>query len=398
MEIGTTELDAAFESDGAIEKYSPEPTFTDAFKASAKNFMSVSLSTSSANYFKEELEKTKSEWLKANPKDETLYNRISGVDKNIIEKLDSLYEMGNLEAIRNWNTSTESSMINVGGIGIGHDYIKFRETQSSKGLTNTSNIISNANENAKRDYYESASIMEESDHWFAETLGTMWGALHDPITLATLPIGTWKAGGTVLTNAGRAAVEEMKIEAMAQSVIVPTVTSFKNELEIKTTIAEEAANAVMAIGTAGLVRGVGSAAFDLTEMGVKALKAKDPELGAEYEMLAKSQATEDLSSHIENLHRAEFDEYGVDEIKNPNEFGESLNKADPIPEFADEEIQTAKNAIESRAQEQKIDPMDFEVEVGVDEAGEKVMKSYRSMFEESDIEEQAINKARECFL
>jgi hypothetical protein len=344
MEFGTTELDSAFNDGEKIEGYDPEPGYYDTFKASVQNFTSVSLSSSKANYYKDERDVQKKAWVDANPKDEALYNRITAVDQSLIEKLDSMYESGDIEQIRNWHTSTDSSMVNISGIGIGTDYLKFRELQSSLGLTNTNDIVSNAQTKSKDDYYQSAEVLEKSDHWTAEALGSMWGALHDPVTIATLPLGTWKSGGTVLTNAGRATLEEMKIEAMAQSVIAPTVASYKQELEIKTTLAGEATNAAIAIGSAGLLRGAGSAAFDLTAKGMKALKVKDPELAADYEQMVKTQATEDTAEHINNLHKAEFDEAGVEEIATPNAKGEELNKAAPLVEDSPELVMKAQEA------------------------------------------------------
>ncbi len=363
MEFGTTELDAAFNDGDKIETYEPEPSYYEAFKASVQNFTAVSLSSSEANYFKDERDIQKTDWVKANPKDEALYDRITSTDKTIIEQLDSLYDSGDYEQIKNWHTSTQSSMVNISGIGIGTDYLKFRELQSSLGLTNTNDIINNAKLKSQDDYYKSAEVLEKSDHWTAEALGTMWGALHDPLTLATLPLGTWKSGGTVMTNAGKAALEEMKIEAMAQSVIAPTVASYKQELEIKTTLANEATNAAVAIGTAGLLRGAGSAAFDLTAKGMKSLKVKDPELGADYERMVNSQATEDVAEHIDNLHKAEFDEMGVDEIKNPNAKGEELNKAAPLIEDNPEIVMKAQSEAELKAEADELFGVDEVLQV-----------------------------------
>jgi len=394
MEFGTTELDASFDNDGAIESYEPEPGYYDTFKASVQNFTSVSLSSSEANYFKDERDTQKEQWIKSNSKDAPLYERIAGIDKNIIEKLDALYEDGEYDQIKKWHSSTNSSMVNIGGIGVGEDYLRFRDLQSEMGLTNTSDIINNAKTKAQEDYYKSAEVLKKSDHWSAELLGTMWGAMHDPVTLLTLPVGTWKTGGTVLANASKAALEEMKIEAMAQTVIAPTVAGHKQELGIKTSIAQESLNAVVAIGSAGLIRGTGSAVFDLTSDGIKALKLKDPDLGSEYEQMVKSQATEDVSEHIQNMHRTEFDEYGVDVIDNPNEAGKKINESPPLYEIEPDIIDTAKVT----TSEKKIDPMDYEVLVGINEAGEKEMKSYRQMSEEIDLEAQYIQKAKECFL
>jgi len=168
----------------------------------------------------------------------------------------------------------------------------------------------------------------------------MYGALLDVKTLQTLPLGTWKAGGTVLSNAGRAVAEEMGIEALAQISIAPEVYSFKKELGLKTSVATEAYNAAMAIGTAGLVRGTGSAIFDLSSKGIKALKAKDPSLADDYISLEKTQPTQDMKTHIDNMQKVEFSGEEIAEIKAPNEKGVELNEAKVVSEIDEDWIAT----------------------------------------------------------
>ncbi len=230
-----------------------------------------------------------------------------------------------------------------------------------------------------------------------ELLGTAEGALTDIKTLQTLPLGTIKIGGTVAANAGRAILEEMGIELLAQTSIAPEIYSFKKELGIKTSIIQEATTAVTSIVGAGLFRGVGSAAFDLTTKGITKLKLKDPDLGLDYERLASTQATEDLASHVENLQKTEFGDEVV-EIKNPNAKGEELNKAAPIPEHDPKIVKQAQEVQTPKAEEKLEALPDLKVHSGVDEAGEPVYKSYRELIDELDAEETILKGIEKCLV
>ena len=215
----------------------------------------------------------------------------------------------------------------------------------------------------------------------------MFCALHDIKTLQTLPLGTWKAGGTIAANAGRAIAEEMGIEALAQVGIAPEVYSFKKEIGLKTSIATEAYNAAMAIGTAGLVRGAGSAAFDLSAKGVKALKAKDPELANDYVELAKTQPTENLKTHLDNMNKVEFSGEPLTEIKTPNEKGVELNQAKGFSEVDEFEIKPPKELAD-----------DMRIVVDKDIDGEVTTRSYKEINQELDENDIMFKKISDCLL
>jgi len=388
MLFNSTELNDA----NPIEEYTHEPTRWETVVASMDNFTAVNLSTSEMNDYKDQVEVTKAEWIKENPNNEKLYNRILGVDKKILEQLDTLYESGDYEAIENWNTSSNTGMVNIGGMGIGKDYLKFRDTQNTLGLTNVNELRQTANDTALNDYKKSKEVLDASEFWGMEMIGTMAGALQDPVTLATLPMGSFKSGGTILSNAGKAFLEEAKIEAMAQTVIAPKAYGFKTELGIKTSIATEATNAVTAIVGAGAMRGLFSSTFDLTEAGIKALKMKDPELGADYEQLVKSQVTDDVKTHIDNMQRVEFGD-DIIEIKNPNAKGQEINNADYLSETSSETTIKAREA-----QPLKVEGAEMKIHSGVDETGEPIYKSYKELNDEVDIEAAYIQKAKDCAL
>jgi len=327
MIYNTAELDSMPE----VDSHTKESTWIDTFKASTKNFTSVSLSSSRDDYYKSEMKTNSAEWSKSDPNNKELYERVSNYAYKDMEQLEALYDEGNIDAI---NTYRQVNPLNA-DVFLSEDFLRYKELSGQQGLKPISVIREDINTRAVKDFEESAKVIENSDSLSAELAGTMYGALHDVKTLQTLPLGTWKAGGTVAANAGRAIAEEMGIEALAQMSIAPEVYSFKKELGLKTSVATEAYNAAMAIGTAGLVRGAGSAVFDLSVKGIAKLKLKDPSLGQDYEVMAKTQPTQDMKTHIDNMQKVEFSGEPLVEIKTPNEKGVELNNAKPISEVDD---------------------------------------------------------------
>ena len=379
MIYNTAELDTM----PSVDSYTKEPTWVDTFKAATKNFTSVSLSSSRDDYYKSEMKKNASEWSDKDSKNKKVYDRLSTYSYEDMEKLETLYDNGNIEAIK---TFRQSNPINM-DIFIAEDFLKYKELQEQQGLKPISAIREDINARAVKDFTESAKVLEESDSLSAELAGTMYGALHDIKTLQTLPLGTWQAGGTVAANAGRAIAEEMGIEALAQVGIAPEVYSFKKEIGLKTSVATEAYNAAMAIGTAGLVRGAGSAAFDLSAKGVKALKAKDPELANDYIDLAKTQPTQDLKTHLDNMNKVEFSGEPLSKIDTPNEKGVELNNAKPISEMDEIEIKQPKEL-----------PDDMQIVIDKDIDGELKTRSYREINTELDENDIMLKKISDCLL
>jgi lipoate-protein ligase A len=323
MIFNDTELNDA----PAMEAPPLELGYVDTIKESFKNFQSVSLSDSKDMHYKEVMSNRANELSKLDPLNEELYKRISTYDVKDMDRMEALYDEGML----NKNSGYIQSNIQSADIFLVDDFLKFK----SLSLNGYKDINQEVVDKATKDYYESEKNLKNSDHWTAEMIGTMGAALTDIKTIQTLPLGTWKAGGTIAANAGRAMLEEMGIESLAQVGIAPEVYSFKKELGIKTSIMKEATNAITSIVGAGLIRGSGSAAFDLTEKGLKALKVKDPQLADDYESMSKSQTTDNLEEHAINLQKAEFGEE-ITTIKNPNEIGTQLNESSPIPEATED--------------------------------------------------------------
>lgn len=382
--------ETVLESQEAATEYKPEPTFMETMKASFKNFTSVSLSTSRQDYYKKEMSDNAAEYAKQDPHNAELYDRISTYAYKDIERLETLYDAGNISAIRSYVQQNPFQA----DIFLSQDFLKYKELQQKHGFKPQSQITEEINARAKKDYIESEEVLKRSDHWFAEMIGTMGGAMTDIATLQTLPLGTWKTGASIVGTATRAAGEEMGIETLAQIGIAPEVYGFKKEIGLNTSIMTEAANALTSISTAGLVRFTGSAAFDLTEAGIKALRVKDPELAADYEATFKhSDVSDNNKAFIDDLNKAEFEDPLTMEVTNPTEKGMELNSAEPIPQIKTE----IKEAV-AKSKEFVYDDEALTIKVGTDEKGEAVYKNFKEIMEEHDMTEAYIKKARECAL
>ena len=370
----------------AITEFEEEPTWGETFSASVQSFKAASLSTSELLYYTDERDKQMGEWKAKDPTNKLLYDKIGTMNKEVYNKLEALYEDNNSEAIESWGASV------LGGPTTGQNFLEFKRLAGENGFKDLSEVQQQAKDNSLNDFSEAEKVIERSDAWTAKALGTMGAAIQDPITLATLPMGGWMSGYGVIGNAMRAFGQEALIETAAQAVIAPMAYAYKNEIGLRTTVAKEATNALASIVGAGLFRGTASATFDLTAKGIKALKLKDPELGLEYEHLAKSQATDNMKEHIDVLHKAEFGEMPT-KIDNPNAKGEKINKAPPIPENNPTYV---KEAID--IQQVKVEGEELKIFSGTDEAGESVYKGHQELLDEVELESAYIQKAAECGL
>ena len=377
MNFNNTDLD----TQPVIQEYKPEPTWTETYKAGIKNFTSVHLSTSENNYYYDNVKENIREWVKAAPENKDVFKRVSVLSSDAIENYENLYIKGKLDVI----AADKSEIFGMTG---GNAFLQYKEIQKLHGFKDLVAIKTEADAKAKSDYLESGKVLASSDKWSAKLAGGAVGVMNDPITLATLPIGSWKAGGTIALNAARAFGEEALIEMAAQTVIAPKVYSYKKELDIKTSLKDEAYTALTSIATAGMFRAGGSAAFDLTASGLKALKAKDPSLAEDYQAMTKGQATEGVEGHIDNMHRTEFGDSQMTEIKDPNAEGMALNQAEPIKEFTD--IETAP------IKERTTPDEDLSMVVGKTEDGQPEFKSYKDLDLEHEAEDTMLTNLQNC--
>lgn len=321
MNFNNTELD----SKPLLNEYKAKPSWEDTLSASVKNFTSVGLSTSERNYYNDELSINIKDWIEKAPESKDVFKRISIMSPDALDNYENLYSKGKLDLI-------SSDKSEIGGLTGGDAFLKYKELQKLHGFQSTNDIKASADSKAKNDFLTSLQTLNDSDYMSAKMIGTMGGVMHDPITLMTLPMGSFVTGGSIGINALRAFGQEALIETAAQGIIAPKVYAYKKELELKTSIAEEATQAVMSIATAGTFRAIGSATYDLTAKGIAQLKAKDPELAQEYTDLMKGNVTDNLTEHIDNMHKVEFGD-GIDTIKNPNEDGIKLTESEAPTEI-----------------------------------------------------------------
>lgn len=362
MYFNNTEVETA----PKLETYEPKPTWGETLSASFKNFTSVNLSTSEQNYYYDSLKENIKTWTSKDKENKDIYKRVSILSPDAIEHYEDLYNKGKIDLI----ASDKSEIYGLTyGLTGGAAFLKFKELEKQFGYNSLKSIKDTADSRAKSDYLTSLDTLNKSEYTSAKMLGTMGGVMTDPITLATLLLGTFVGGGSVAINALRAFGQEAMIETAAQAAIAPKVYAYKKELELKTSIMEESINALSSIATAGAFRAVGSATYDLTAKGIAQLKAKDPELARDYENLSSNQATDNLNSHVDNMHKVEFGS-GVENIDTPNKIGEEINNTPPYRELDDFEPPQPKEE-------------DMMLTIGKSEDGTPIEKSYADL--EADI-------------
>lgn len=355
MYFNNTEI----EKQPQLEAYEEKPTWAETASASFKNFTSVNLSTSEHNYYMDSLSENIKTWREKDKENLPVYKRVAVLNPDTIEKYEYLYSQGKIDLI----ASDKSELYGVTG---GQAFLKFKELEKQFGYSSLKSIKDSSESKAKSDYLSSLETMNKSEYTSAKMVGTMGGVMTDPITLATLPLGTFMTGGGVAMNALRAFGQEALIETGAQAIIAPNVYAFKKELELKTSIMEESISALSSIATAGAFRAVGSATYDLTAKGIAQLKMKDPELARDYENLASMNVTENLDTHVQNMHKVEFGS-GVDTINMPNKMGEEINNTPPYREIEEFEMPQPK--------EQE----DYQLVIGRNADGTPIEKSYKDL-------------------
>lgn len=372
-----------------LEEYEAKPTFNETLSASFKNFTSVNLSTSEADYYMEDVKKNIGEWKKtdAYEANQGIYKRVSMLSSDAIENYENLYQEGKIDLIA-------SDKSEIGGLTGGNAFLKFKELEKAHGFQSLKSIKDGSLERAKSDYLTTLETLSKSDHTTAKILGTAGGVMTDPITLATLPLGTFMGGGSVAINALRAFGQEALIETAAQSVIAPKVYGFKKELGLKTSILEESIQAVASIVTAGTFRAFGSATYDLTSKGLAKLKEKDPELARDYNNLTVNTATENVDSHVQNMQKAEFGS-GVEKVDAPNEKGIELNKEEPHTEIDDKLLKDTEIQEQLPSKNGKIEEPELSLTMK-NEKGEPIQRSYKDLEEEIDTESTTMDNLFKC--
>jgi len=375
----------------AITEYTEEPTWTETVAASFTAGIIDNTAIAKTKYHFDGVEESMNAYATTDPENEYVYRAMKTSLSRRLAQYEVLYEQGKTEALEDMPQ--------------GDVYLKFKELEGLNGNHTLQETYGISDELAKEEYIKANETLEVSDKWTAKLIGRGGAVFTDPFTLSTLPVGGGAAVGSgIAMNAGKAFLTEAALEAGVQTIIAPTVFSYKQELGIKTSIMEEAGNAVAGIFMAGGGRAIGSALvdvgakalgkgefaplqkenLDLTPEGINALKEKDPELGKAYEDMEVTRTTEDMNEHAMNLHEAAFDN-PPSKIKNPNEQGEALNKAEPIPM---EDPAIVKAAQEAKPL--KYNDSEIKMYAGEDAHGEAVYKSHNELREELTTESKAL--------
>lgn len=370
MRINTTELDSG---QGAVVDYQPEPTFYEQLVAMKNQVKSQTLTTSGMNYTADALSRQIEE-----------INKLTGKDFNHVKRLTG----GNLVMAEHlWKSGNLKSRY---GEYTGGQYQEYFDTVQANNLKNVEVLKAEGNGFAAKDYWEAEEILVRGDSTTAKLIGGMAGAMHDPLNLALLPFGGTAirtASQGIMATAGKAAVTEMSVATMIEPVIQMATLAQSEAIGVSYDIKDAATNAILSIGAAGLIRGTGSAALDLTSDGIKALRVKDPDLADSYEALAKNNISSDLGEHIDNL----------DRVKN----GEPLEFKEITPEA--QALRDAPNVKEFEEPggppEEMIDYKgDLEYITGKDIDGQDTYTSYKAQSEALEAEIQRYKKIEDCLL
>ena len=133
-----------------IESYENPPTWVESFRAATKTITSVGLSSSSQNYFSEQMEKDASEWKKIDPDNERTYDIYSGIQKKHLREFEDLYAKDMFRV---------TSGLDVGAGSVqAKAFLKFKELQKIHGWRGFQEAEQSSFDKAKQDYMDSIYI------------------------------------------------------------------------------------------------------------------------------------------------------------------------------------------------------------------------------------------------
>lgn len=146
-------------------------------------------------------------------------------------------------------------------------YRDYFQAVDSYQLMTSDGISTKAEQDTNRRYFELQKEQALSGI-SGPLVGGMGGSLTDPLILATLPLGAPIAatGGTAVAIGGaavRAAGQEAAVATLAEIPIQMKVYDYKKETDIPVTVGEAFISGVIGVGSAGILRGVGSAVVDV---------------------------------------------------------------------------------------------------------------------------------------
>lgn len=364
MRLNLTEVESLGERE---LDYQEEPSWMETAQASFKKVKAAELTTSKANYKAEVMREQLDTLATKDSQFADTYLSLTALSGQHLNLYEEAHKNGSLDNQRFYGGVTADN--------VRHYFNKVEELE----LYDAKTLDAQAGGYAAKDFYEAEEVLKRSEYFSAELAGGMAGAMLDPVNVALLPTGgavVKEAGQTILATAGRAALQEMGIATAAEAVIQPIVYSNKDAMGIDYTVKDAATNAVASIGAAGLLRGSGSAAVDLTAKGRAALKKTDPLLASEYDTLTAGKL-KDVS-----------DKHHIDQ----------MNTDDPIPSTeAELELKKSPNLKEyADTPEIELKPYEGGVAVITDDAG--TVKTYKQIGEELDDELDKLKRLEDCYL
>lgn len=374
MRYETTEIDDLPTTETL--DYTRPPTKTEAFAASFKNTMSSGILESEENYVNDEMKVNIDRMIESDPENERYYDTIRSMPKSRLAVMEKQYENGTMQKYGSNNADNQAFML-------------YKQKAGLFNIPDINETFEIAKGKSKKDFDDSEKILKENEHFWTGMAGGMWGQLHSPSQAMLIPFGGSGASitGGILKTAATLTAREMIIAAPYEALAAAQEYDYKNDIDIRFSIKDAATN--FAVGTAapGLLRGVGSAAFDLTKAGIKNLKAKDPELGADYENLVAKKVTESDEEHLYNMARHEQGEK-ID-TSNPTPEMETIMKQPPQREFAEVEEIDIPTGQKYEAET---------LHMGKNNKGEDIVKSYKDMGDELDQEATWLKQIEDCIL
>jgi len=197
---------------------------------------------------------------------------------------------------------------------------RYDDLIAKNGFRDLSKINQDARSKAYKDYTETQKRLSNTEgftSWLAEMGGTMAGGLQDPVTAASLAIGSpvkiVGEGIKAITHAGaKAFAQEVKIGIGLEALTAPQVYDWKNEIGIDYSVRDALIESGASVLAGGLIRGAGSIVVDATPALVKKFKqdakergdAEAVELADHMEAINRDSLFDDTTDHIEALHDA----------------------------------------------------------------------------------------------
>ena len=320
MQFDTRELDYQAQQNPLTIDNAPASSLGESFSLAVQSTLAVDNTNSEFKYFQKQLETNIPELAKKSPENaewiSSFGERMDNPEYWVVRKL-----------INNGDiTFNEKSNQYVGKTAHGKaqlerhydkvsDLFKYNQIASQFGGMTYEQMKEASKKSAYEDWSRAEKRMDATEGFWsgvAEFGGMAWGALQDPVQVATLFMGgpvvkTGEGIGAIAATAGRAALQEMKIAAVAEVPVQMQAYNWKNDIGIKWELRDAILSGAASIGVAGLVRAGGSAIMDVSTDGLKKMReraiakgdAEEVELITEYERYTETALNKNIEDHID---------------------------------------------------------------------------------------------------